>query len=152
MLTYFVKYAAPLFTFFPDSSSPLSLFYFSLSYLNVIYFWFCKDVLIDFFKLFIYLFLERAGGREKEREEHQCVKETSISCLSTTPYWGPGLQPRHVPWLELEPATFWFTGYHSIHWATLARAVIKSLSLFWISTLLSVFPYIVSVSDKTMLC
>ena len=43
-------------------------------------------------------------------------------CLSHTPYWGPGLQPRHVPWLEIEPATLWFTGQHSIHWATPAKA------------------------------
>ena len=37
-------------------------------------------------------------------------------CLLHVPYWGPGLQPRHVPWLEIEPATLWFTGQHSIHW------------------------------------
>ena len=27
-------------------------------------------------------------------------------CLSHTPYWGPGLQPRHVPWLGIEPRPF----------------------------------------------
>ena len=36
--------------------------------------------------------------------------------------WGPGLQPRHVPWLGIEPVTFWFAGQHSIHWATPTRA------------------------------
>ena len=42
-------------------------------------------------KVFIYLFRER--GREGERE-----RETSIcGCLSHAPYWGTGLQPRHVP-------------------------------------------------------
>ena len=30
-------------------------------------------------------------------------------CLSHTPYWGPGPQPRHVPQLGIEPATLWFT-------------------------------------------
>ena len=30
-------------------------------------------------------------------------------CLSCGPHWGPGPQPRHVPWLVIEPATFWFT-------------------------------------------
>ena len=30
-------------------------------------------------------------------------------CLLCTPYWGPGLQPRHVPWLGIEPATLWFS-------------------------------------------
>ena len=28
------------------------------------------------------------------------------SCLSHTPYWGPGPQPRHVPWLGIEPGPF----------------------------------------------
>ena len=43
-------------------------------------------------------------------------------CLSHAPCWGPGLQPRHVPWLGIEPATLWFAGQCSICWATLARA------------------------------
>ena len=29
-------------------------------------------------------------------------------CLSCGPHWGPGLQPRHVPQLGIEPATLWF--------------------------------------------
>ena len=44
------------------------------------------------------------------------------ACLSCAPKWGPGLQPRHVPWLRIELVTLWFTGWHSIHWATPARA------------------------------
>ena len=40
---------------------------------------------------------------------------------SHAPYWGPGLQPRHVPWLGIEPATPWFAGWSFIHWATPAR-------------------------------
>ena len=27
------------------------------------------------------------------------------------PYWGPGLQPRHVPWLGIELATLWFIAH-----------------------------------------
>ena len=42
-------------------------------------------------------------------------------CFSCTPYWGPGLKPRHVPWLGIKPATLWFAGQHSIHWVTSAR-------------------------------
>ena len=53
-----------------------------------------------FFKDFIYLFLER--GKEG-REKHQCASETLIGCLSQAPNPGPGLQPRHVPWLEIKP-------------------------------------------------
>ena len=44
-----------------------------------------------FFKDFIYLFLERGEGKEKERETSMC------GCVSHAPYWGPGLQPRHGP-------------------------------------------------------
>ena len=55
------------------------------------------EVFFSFFKDFIYFFLERGEGMEKEGEKHQCVGDTSISCLSHTPNWGPGLQPRHVP-------------------------------------------------------
>ena len=29
--------------------------------------------------------------------------------FSCVPYWGLGPQPRHVPWLGIEPATLWFT-------------------------------------------
>ena len=44
-------------------------------------------------------------------------------CLSHTPNWAPGLQPRHVPWLGIKPATLWFTGQRPIHWATPAGAI-----------------------------
>ena len=37
-------------------------------------------------------------------------------CLLHTPYWGPGPQPRHVPWPGTELVTLWFKGLHSIHW------------------------------------
>ena len=69
-----------------------------------------------FLRFFIYVFLERRELREKKR------KISMSACLSCAPYWGPGLQPRHVPWLRIEPVTLWFAGWHSIHWATPARA------------------------------
>ena len=48
--------------------------------------------LIIFLKDFMYLFLEKRGREgEREGEKHQC------HCLSCAPYWGPALQPRHVP-------------------------------------------------------
>ena len=46
------------------------------------------------FKYFIYLFLEKGEGREKEGEEHRSV----ASC--THPYWEPNPRPRHVPLME----------------------------------------------------
>ena len=32
-------------------------------------------------------------------------------CLLRGLHWGPGLQPRHVPWLGIEPATLWFSAH-----------------------------------------
>ena len=77
-----------------------------------------KNVSI-FLKDFIYLFLERGEGKEKGRDASMCGCR---GCLLSAPYWGPGLQLRHVPWLGIKLVTFWFTGWHSIHWATPARA------------------------------
>ena len=56
--------------------------------LKIIFFYNYKPT---FKKDFIYLFLERGGRREEEREISTC------GCLSHAPYWGPGPQPRHVP-------------------------------------------------------
>ena len=64
-------------------------------------------------KYFIYLFVERGEGRET----------SMCGCLSSVPYCVPGSQPRHVPWLGIEPVIFWFTGQCSIHWATPGRAL-----------------------------
>ena len=70
------------------------------------------------------LFIFRERGREGEGRggKHWHARDTSIGCLSRAPNWGPGLQRRHVPWLGIEPSTFQFTGQHSIHSATPARA------------------------------
>ena len=63
----------------------------------------------NFFKDFIYFLRE---GREKERERNISV------WFRAPPHRGPGLQPRHVPWLGIEPTTLWFAGGCSVHWAT----------------------------------
>ena len=57
------------------------------------------------FFLRFYLFTFRETGREGEREveKHQCVRD--VGCLSQGK--GPGLHPRHGPWLGTELATFW---------------------------------------------
>ena len=69
------------------------------------------------FFLGCYLFIFRGkGGRTRERE-----KTSMCGCLSYTPIWGPGLQPRRVPWLGIKPATRWFRDWHSVPWATPAR-------------------------------
>ena len=56
---------------------------------------------VYFFKDFIYLFLDRGEGKEKEA--------SMCSCLSCVPYWGPGAQLRHVP------LTGYRTGDPSVH-------------------------------------
>ena len=68
-----------------------------------------------FFKDFTYLFLERGGRNDRGRGASMCGH------LSCVPYWGPGPQPRYVPWLGIELETLLFAGRHSIHWATPAR-------------------------------
>ena len=73
------------------------------------------------------LFLERGEGGRKG-EKHRCVRETSADCLLHTPSWWSSLQPRHVPWPGIEPVTFHFIGWRSIHWAIPARAEIFSYS------------------------
>ena len=66
-----------------------------------------KKLKYFFFLNFIYLFLDTGEERKRGRE-------TSVyGCFSRIPYWGHGLQPRHVPQLGIEPATLWFTGQHS---------------------------------------
>ena len=68
------------------------------------------------FKDFIYLILERGAGKERGRETSMC------GCFLLAPYWGPGLQSRHVPWLGIKLVTLWFAGPCSIHWAIPTRA------------------------------
>ena len=67
-------------------------------------------------RFYLFIFRERKGGRKRGRETSVC------GCLLCTSYWGPGPQPRHVPWVGIEPVTLWFTEWQSIHWATPARA------------------------------
>ena len=72
---------------------------------------------IYFFKDVIYFFLDRGNGVRKGG------RETSMCCsLSCAPYWGPNLQPKHVPCLGIEPVTLGIPGQHPIHVATSARA------------------------------
>ena len=78
---------------------------------------------IYIFKDFICLLWEwgREGEREWEKQQHS--RDTSSGCLSHALNWGLDLNPGMCPDQEgIQPATFWFTGQHSIHWATPARA------------------------------
>ena len=72
---------------------------------------FLKPIIIaPFIFLRFYLFNFRQREREEETgDKYQCI------VASYTPDLGPGLQPRHMPSLGIKPATFWFTGWYSIH-------------------------------------
>ena len=74
---------------------------------------------INIFLKILFIFRERKRGRKRGRETSVC------GCLLRPHYWGPGPQPRHVPWLGIQPVILWFTGPRSIHWATPARAGIN---------------------------
>ena len=71
-------------------------------------------------RVFHHLFKVFILEREEGRETWMCKR--NFGCLLHTPNQGPGLQPRHVPWLGIEPVTFQFSGQRSIHWATPVRA------------------------------
>ena len=56
------------------------------------------------------LILDRGEGREREKD----VREKHWSVGSGMPLTGgPNLQPGLVPWLGMEPLTFWFMGWCS---------------------------------------
>ena len=77
---------------------------------------------IFFFKILFIYFLERGQGREKGREI------SLWGCLLPACDWGPGPQPRHVPWLGIKLVTFWFSGQSYIHWATRPGLLVYILS------------------------
>ena len=90
-------------------------------------FLFCKD--------FIYLFLKRGEGREKERQRNTDAREkhqSFASCLC--PDQGLNLKPRHVPCLGNELATFCFAG-RTPDRVTVARASCHSYDIIYWSLL-----------------
>ena len=77
-----------------------------------------------------FMYLERGKGREKERERNIDVREKHKPVASgTLPNLGPNLQPRHVPWSRIEPATLCFAEWCPTNWATPVRA--KPFLIFW---------------------
>ena len=86
---------------------------------NYVCWWMLTGLTVKRFYLFI--FRQGKGERNRGRETPKC------GCLSWAPHWEPGPQPRHVPWLGIELVTPWFAGWHSIYWATPARAKNRKL-------------------------
>ena len=73
-------------------------------------------------KHFIYLLFREGTGRRKRGRDTSVCERYSHWLPLTPPTGDLATQPRHVPWLGIEPATFLFTGWHSVHWTTPAGA------------------------------
>ena len=69
---------------------------------------------IYFLRFYLYTF--RANGKERGRETSMCERNRWAASQAAI--------PRHVPWPAVEPATLWFVGWCSIHWATPAKATL----------------------------
>ena len=103
--------------------------FFSLSSkINRLHYVLPKILSFILFFLRFYLFIFRQRAREGGRE-----RNINVWLPHAHPDWGPGPQTRHMPWLGIELATLWFTGWCSIHWTTPARA--KCLFVFFNLTL-----------------
>ena len=89
----------------------------STTYKVLSYFFFnVSGLWLLFLKDFIYLFLERGEGWEKVRE-----RNTNVWLPFMRPLLGTWPATQAYAWLGIKPATFWFAGWCSIHWATPAR-------------------------------
>ena len=59
-------------------------------------------------------FREREGKERRERERNIDLRvKHRLVATCMCPNQEPNLQPRHVPWLGIEPATLRFMGQHS---------------------------------------
>ena len=126
-MTNFVRLFMCLSTMFVckvhSSLLPYFIFVFSIFYI-----WLSCLCIFTFLKMILFIFRDKGRKGKREGEKHWCVRDTLIGCLLHISNWGPGPQPRHVPWLGVKPVTFPFAGWHSIHWATPARACLYILN------------------------
>ena len=80
---------------------------------------------------YVYWFYrERKGGRGGEREG----KETWSVASYTRSNQGSNPQPRYVPWLGIEPATFWCMGQCANQLSTWPGLLFLLLMLIWATT------------------
>ena len=89
---------------------------------NELSFLFFSFLFFFFLRFYLFIFRERRREGEREGEKHWRARETPVGCLSHVPKWGPGQQPRHVPWPGIKQVTFRSMGWCSTHWATPIRA------------------------------
>ena len=96
--------------------------------------------IIFVFLLKILCILERReGGRKRGRETSMWERYSNQLPLSC-PQLGTSLQPKHVPWLGIEPVAFHLAGQDAIHWATPARPFLKIIILVYSITVVPIFP------------
>ena len=89
---------------------------------------------LHFLKEFIHLFLERAEGREKEREKNIDVLETHPSFVPSCPQLGTQPATQACALTGNQTSNLWFSGRHSIHWATPTQLHFLNLMFFFKST------------------
>ena len=68
--------------------------------------WHCFAWILFFRRFYLFTFREMRTEGKWEGEKHLCAREISIDCLLHTLNWGPGPQPKHVPWWELNQWPF----------------------------------------------
>ena len=56
---------------------------------------------------------ERDRDTQTDRQKHGCDRETGTSHLLYPTWRRTDLQPTHVPWAGMNPATLWFMQWHS---------------------------------------
>ena len=86
----------------------------------------CFSLVVLWYQVFSYLSLEGKGGRK--REDHWCVRETSIGWLALVCDRGLNAQPRHVPWGGIQTATSTCPVYQS-SWSFVPHLVWVQLTL-----------------------
>ena len=82
------------------------------------------------FYFYLFIFTERGREGKREGEKHPCVGASHMPHTEDL----PGLQPRHAPWLEIEPETLWFTAHTQsteLHQPGQWNAILNPWLSFW---------------------
>ena len=107
-------------------------FQFGSYFIHSLVIYICPLNFFLFLKILFIYFLERGREGEREGKKHQCVVVSQVPPTGDLAC-NPGMCPRR----GIVPVTLWFTGWHSIHSATPARAIsvlLRTVSFlsFWI--------------------
>ena len=76
-----------------------------------------------YLRFYLFIFRERGGEGEREGAKHPCVRDRYIYRLPLTcPQLGTWPASQEYVLTGSQLVTLWFSGGHSIHWDTSARA------------------------------